>query len=123
MKEAVIVSGVRTAIGAFGGGLKSVPAVGLGALVMKNALKKIGLRPVSSDNDMALAPDKLKGRGKTELELLGDDYDTDAIPVTIDEVVMGHVLSEAQGQNTARQAMVKAGIPMETPALTINKVC
>ena len=36
---------------------------------------------------------------------------------------MGNVLQAAQGQNTARQAMIAAGIPKETPAYTINKVC
>ena len=123
MKEAVIVSGVRTAIGAFGGGLRDVPAVQLGASVMKNALKRIGLRPVSGDDELAMAPAKLKDQGKIDLEKLADDYDALATPVTIDEVIMGHVLSNAQGQNPARQAMVKAGIPKETPALTINKVC
>ncbi len=123
MKEAVIVSGVRTAVGAFGGGLKSVPVVELGALVMKDVLKRIGLRPVSNNEVMGLAPDKLKGQGKIELEKFADDYDTAATPVTIDEVIMGNVLTGAQGQNPARQAMVKAGIPKETPALTINKVC
>jgi acetyl-CoA C-acetyltransferase len=123
MNEAVIVSGARTAIGSFGGGLKNVPVVELGALVMKDVLKRIGLRPVSNSEVMALAPDKLKGQGKIGLEMLVDDYDSAALPVNIDEVVMGNVLTGAQGQNPARQAMVKAGIPKETPALTINKVC
>ena len=41
----------------------------------------------------------------------------------VDEVVMGNVLQAAQGQNPARQAMIKAGLPVETPAMTINKVC
>ena len=36
---------------------------------------------------------------------------------------MGNVLQAAQGQNTARQAMIKAGIPKETPGFTINKIC
>jgi acetyl-CoA C-acetyltransferase len=44
-------------------------------------------------------------------------------PERIDQVVMGHVLQAGQGQITARQAAVKAGIPMTTPALTVNKVC
>ncbi len=41
----------------------------------------------------------------------------------VDYVIMGHVLQAGQGQITARQAAVKAGIPMNVPALTINKVC
>lgn len=41
----------------------------------------------------------------------------------VDEVIMGHVLQTAQGQNTARQASVGAGIPKETPAMAINQVC
>lgn len=41
----------------------------------------------------------------------------------IDEVVMGHVLTAGAGQNTARQAAIKAGLPVTTPAMTINKVC
>jgi acetyl-CoA C-acetyltransferase len=44
-------------------------------------------------------------------------------PDRIDHVVMGHVIQAGQGQITARQAAVKAGIPMTTPALTVNKVC
>jgi acetyl-CoA C-acetyltransferase len=44
-------------------------------------------------------------------------------PETVDYVVMGQVLQAGQGQITARQAAVKAGIPMKTPATTINKVC
>ena len=75
VSESTVVSGVRTAVGAFGGGLKSVPVVELGALVMKDVLKRIGLRPVSSDDMMALAPDKLKGQGKIDLEKSADDYD------------------------------------------------
>ena len=44
-------------------------------------------------------------------------------PLSIDHVVMGHVLQAGQGQITARQAAVNAGIPMTVPALTVNKVC
>jgi len=68
MKEAVIVSGVRTAIGAFGGGLKDVPVVDLGALVIKEALKRANLRPVPSQAMKDAAPDKLKEQGLIELE-------------------------------------------------------
>jgi acetyl-CoA C-acetyltransferase len=123
MREAVIVSGARTAIGNFGGGLKSVPVVDLGALVIKNALQKIGLRPVASPQMEANAPDKLKGRALTELEAQYHDWQDSAAPVTIDEVIMGNVLQTGQGQNPARQAMIRAGLSKETPAYTINKVC
>ena len=123
MKEAVIVSGARTAIGNFGGGLQSVPVVDLGALVIKNALQKIGLRPVASPNMMADAPGKLKDGALTKLEAQYHDWQDSATPVTIDEVIMGNVLQTGQGQNPARQAMIRAGLPKETPAYTINKVC
>jgi acetyl-CoA C-acetyltransferase len=123
MKEVVIVSGSRTAIGTFGGSLQSVPVVELGALVMKDALKRAGLRPVAGRQMEAEAPDKLKGRGLIELEQQYQDWDAAATPVTVDEVIMGNVLQAGQGQNPARQAMVRAGVPKETPAYTINKVC
>ncbi len=123
MKEVVIVSGSRTAIGTFGGSLQSVPVVELGALVMKDALKRAGLRPVAGRQMEAVAPDKLKGRGLIELEQQYQDWDAAAAPVTVDEVIMGNVLQAGQGQNPARQAMVRAGLPKETPAYTINKVC
>jgi acetyl-CoA C-acetyltransferase len=123
MKEVVIVSGSRTAIGTFGGSLQSVPVVELGALVIKDALKRAGLRPVAGRQMEADAPDKLKGRGLIELEKQSQDWDAAATPVTVDEVIMGNVLQAGQGQNPARQAMVRAGVPKETPAYTINKVC
>jgi len=123
MKEVVIVSGSRTAIGTFGGSLQSVPVVELGALVIKDALKRAGLRPVAGRQMEADAPDKLKGRGLIELEKESQDWDATAAPVTVDEVIMGNVLQAGQGQNPARQAMVRAGVPKETPAYTINKVC
>ena len=50
-------------------------------------------------------------------------WDKAAAPVAIDEVIMGNVLQAGQGQNPARQAMIRAGISKETPAMTINKVC
>ena len=88
MKEVVIVSACRTAIGKFGGGLKDVPATELGAIVIKEAINRAGI-----DANI------------------------------VDEVVMGNVLQASLGQNPARQAMIKAGMPIETPAMTINKVC
>ncbi|MGL5616906.1 MAG: acetyl-CoA C-acetyltransferase [Sarcina sp.] len=88
MREVVIVSAVRTALGTFGGTLKDVPAADLGALVIKEALKRAGV-------DGSL----------------------------VDEVLMGNVVQAGLGQNVARQAVVKAGLPVEVPAMTINKVC
>ncbi|MGW8301897.1 MAG: thiolase family protein [Desulfobacterales bacterium] len=123
MKEVVIVSGSRTAIGTFGGGLKDVPVTELGAVVMKDVFKRADLRPVSSAVMQDAAPDKLKDQGLIELENKAYDWNDDAQPVTVDEVIMGNVLQAAQGQNPARQAMIGAGIPKETPAYTINKVC
>ena len=123
MQEVVIVSGSRTAIGTFGGGLKNIPVTELGAVVMQDVLKRANLRPVPNDIMKAAAPDKLKDQGLTELEKKSYDWDDNAQPVTLDEVVMGNVLQAAQGQNTARQSMIGAGIPKETPAYTINKVC
>ena len=123
MKEVVIVSGSRTAIGNFGGALMTTPVVELGAIVMKDVLKKAGLRPVIDDSMKAGCPDKLKDQGLIELEKKSCVWEDQATPVTIDEVIMGNVLQAGQGQNTARQAMIRAGIPKETPAVTINKIC
>ncbi len=123
MQEAVIVSGARTAIGAFGGGLKDVPAVDLGACVLKETLRRAGLRPDKGDAAVARAPERLVDQGLSEPEKFGWDWDMAAPPVTVDEVIMGNVLQAGQGQNPARQAMMRAGIPKETPAMTINKVC
>ena len=123
MKEVVIVNGVRTAIGAFGGSLKTVPVVDLGAIAMKALLKKAGLRPVKNELMAEIAPDSLKDQGPIELERQAADWDESATPVAIDEVIMGNVLQACQGQNTARQAMIRAGLPKETPAMTVNKIC
>jgi len=123
MKEVVIVSGARTSIGAFGGVLKDVSVVELGSVVMKETLKKLGLKPVISEDMMQCCADKLKNQGLIEVEKKAADWDASAMPITIDEVIMGNVLQAGQGQNTSRQAMIRAGIPKETPALTINKIC
>lgn len=48
---------------------------------------------------------------------------TGIAPAQVDEVIMGHILTAGQGQNTARQAALKAGIPVEVPAMAINKLC
>lgn len=88
MREAVIVSAARTAIGSFGGSLSTVPAHELGAIVIRAALERAGVKPEM-----------------------------------VEEVLMGQILTAAQGQNPARQAALKAGIPATVPATTINKVC
>ena len=123
MKEVVIVSGVRTPIASFGGSLKDVPVVKLGAIALKGAMKKVGLKPVVKKETLECAPDKLKGQGLIELEKKAQDWDGSAIPVPVDEVVMGNVLQACQGQNTTRQAMIQAGFPKETNAMTVNKIC
>ena len=122
-KEVVVVSGARTAIGAFGGSLKDIPVVELGATVIREALKRVGIRPESSEELLVYGPDALKPDGIIELEKKHYDYDSSLRPVQVDEVVMGNVLQGGQGQNTARQACINAGIPKETPAFTVNKVC
>jgi acetyl-CoA C-acetyltransferase len=122
-KEVVVVSGARTAIGAFGGSLKDIPVVELGATVIKEALKRAGLKPESGEELLSYGPDALKPDGIIELEKKHYDYDSSLRPIQVDEVVMGNVLQGGQGQNTARQACINAGIPKETPAFTVNKVC
>ena len=123
MEEVVIVSGTRTAIGAFGGGLKHIPVVQLGAVVIGEVLKKAGLRPETSDQMAELAPDKLKDQGIIDLEKPYATWDDGLTPIAVDEVIMGNVLQAGQGQNPARQAMIYAGVPKETPAYTVNMVC
>ena len=87
-KNIVITAAVRTAVGTFRGSLKEMQASDLGALVIKEAIKKSNLNP--------------------------DD---------IDEIIMGQVLTAAAGQNPARQAAIKAGLPVEKTAYIINQVC
>ena len=88
MRDVVIVSAVRTPVGSFGGSLKDISAARLGEIVVKEALKRIDLKP-----DM------------------------------VEELIFGCVLQGGLGQNVARQVCLKAGLPIEVPALTINKVC
>lgn len=123
MKEVVIVSGARTPIASFGGSLKDVPVVKLGAIALKGAMKKAGLKPVVTKETMDRTPEKLKGQGLIELEKKAMDWDDSAIPVPVDEVIMGNVLTACQGQNTGRQATIQAGFPKEVPAITVNKLC
>jgi acetyl-CoA C-acetyltransferase len=123
MREVVIVSGVRTPIGSFGGSLKDVPVVKLGSLVIKEALRRAGFRPETSPELIGIGPEALKDQGKTDLEQKADDWDESLRPIQVDEVIMGNVLQGGQGQNTARQASIYAGMPKETPAVTVNKIC
>lgn len=123
MKEVLIVSGVRTPVGAFGGSLRDTPVVEIGALVIKEALRRAGLRPKSGERLLAYAPQSLKGTGIIELEKQYYEWDESLKEVQVDEVIMGHVLQGGQGQNTARQATIHAGLPKETNAYTVNKVC
>jgi len=88
MREVVLAGVVRTAVGSFGGTLRDTPAVDLGALVIKEAIKRAGI-----------APDQ------------------------VDEVLMGCVIQAGLGQNVARLATLKAGLPHTVPAQTINIVC
>jgi acetyl-CoA C-acetyltransferase len=103
--------------------LKDVPAIQLGAAVIKEVLKRAGVRPQVGDLMSAGEPDKLRGLGQVPLETKADDWDVKAKTLVVDEVIMGNVLQAGQGQNPARQAMIHAGIPKETPAFTLNKVC
>jgi len=121
-REVVVVSGARTAIGAFGGTLKETPVVQLGGLVIREAMKRAGLRPRTSAQLLDYGPDALKGSGLIPLEknyAWGDNLRD----VQVDEVVMGNVLTTGQGQNPARQATLNAGLCKETSAFTVNKVC
>ena len=88
MTDIVIVAAARTAVGKFGGALAKTPASELGAVVIKDLLRRTGLS--------------------------GDQ---------ISEVILGQVLTAGCGQNPARQAVIKAGLPHGVPAYTINKVC
>ena len=120
MDEAVIVSGVRTAIGNYGGSLQDIPAVKLGSIVIKEALKKAGLK---AKGDSSYAPDSLKDEGITALEEKYADWSDSQQEVEVDEVIMGNVIQGGQGQNPARQASIYAGVPKEVNAYTVNKVC
>ncbi|MFC1909762.1 acetyl-CoA C-acetyltransferase [Chloroflexota bacterium] len=123
MREVVIVSGVRTAIGNYGGSLQDVPAAKLGSIVIKEAMKKAGLRPVTPPELLSLGPQAIKLEGLTEFEKKYHDWDSSLTPVAVDEIIMGNVLQAGQGQNPARQATLYAGMPKEVNAYTINKVC
>jgi len=123
MREVVIVSGARTAIGNYGGSLQDVPAAKLGSIVIKVAMKKAGLRPKTSPDLLNMGPQAIKTEGLTEFEKKYDDWDSSFTEVAVDEVIMGNVLQAGQGQNPARQASLYAGMPKEVNAYTVNKVC
>ncbi len=123
MANVVIVDGVRTAVGSFGGSLKDVPAKELGALVIREILVRNGLRPEISALSKEVAPDVFKNAGLSAIEEKYSSWSKDLKGITVDEVIMGNVLQAGQGQNPARQAMIMAGLPKETGAFTINKVC
>jgi len=88
MKDIVVVSGVRTAIGAFGGSLKDFSASDLGGIAIREAVKRAGIAPEQ-----------------------------------VDEVAMGCVGQAAEDAYLSRLASVKAGIPAEATAITINRLC
>ena len=123
MNEAVIVSGVRTAIGNYGGALQDIPVVKLGSIVIKEALKRAGLRPKRDAEVLSYAPEALKDADLIELEKPYYDWDDSLQEIRIDEVIMGNVIQGGQGQNTGRQSAIYAGIPKEVTAFTVNKVC
>lgn len=87
-KDIVIVAAKRTAIGSFGGALKSQSAVELGKVAAKGALESAGIKPEQ-----------------------------------VDATILGCVLQASLGQNVARQVSIGAGVPVESPAFTINQVC
>ncbi|MFY9961054.1 Acetyl-CoA acetyltransferase [compost metagenome] len=88
MQDVVIVAATRTAVGSYQGALANIPAVDLGAAVIRQLLTLTGV----------------------DAEL-------------VDEVILGQVLTAGAGQNPARQAAIKAGLPHAVPAMTLNKVC
>ena len=123
MAEAVIASAVRTAIGNYGGALQDTPVTRLGAVTIKEALKKAGLRPKVDGETLEVAPQALQDAGLIELEKKYYDWEESLKEVAIDEVIMGNVVQAGTGQNPARQASIYAGIPKEVPVYTVNKVC
>src|SRR5258708_7159258 len=88
MDDVVIISGCRTPVGKFQGSLSDLSATQLGAIVVREAVKRSGVEPAS-----------------------------------VDECIMGNVISAGLGQNPARQAAIYGGLPPEVGAMTVNKVC
>jgi acetyl-CoA C-acetyltransferase len=87
-RDVVLCSPMRTAIGTYGGTLKAVPATELGAVVVRETLRRAGLDPA-----------RLGG------------------------VIMGNVIQAGNKMNPARQAAIRGGIPVDVPAMTVNRVC
>ncbi len=123
MREVVIVSAVRTAIGNYGGALKDVPVVKLGSCIINKALKIAGLRPGRDPGILSYSPEAFRDTGLIELETNCYDWDDSLKEVSVEEIIIGNVLQAGQGQNTARQASIYAGIPKEVNAYTVNKIC
>lgn len=123
MSNVVIVNGVRTAVGAFGGSLKTVPAKDLGALVIRETLSRSGFKPIVSTYAKADGPDACKDESLAPIEQKYYNWDNNLEEIPIDEVIMGNVIQAGQGQNSGRQAMIRAGLPKETTAITVNKIC
>jgi acetyl-CoA C-acetyltransferase len=123
MQEVAIVSGARTAIGAFGASLKDIPVVRMGALVIHEALTRAGLKPKTERDLSDYGPELLKDTGLTELEKSYSNWSDSLAEIHVDEVIMGNVLQGGQGQNTGRQAAIYSGLPKETYAFTVNKIC
>lgn len=121
MEDAVIVSGARTAVGAFAGALKGVRVVDLGALVIGEAIRRAGLRPAVDELNRYCRPEG--GEGETRIAGVAGSFDSSLTPAYFDECIMGNVLQAAQGQNPARQAAIYGGLPVETNAWTVNMVC
>ncbi|MCK5681980.1 acetyl-CoA C-acyltransferase, partial [bacterium] len=122
MREVAIVSTSRTAIGNYGGSLKGIPVVDLGATVIRDVLEKAKCRPVTSAAVAAAGPEALSGK-ECPIESKYNSWDSSFAEIQVDEVIMGNVIGAAQGQNVTRQAMIRAGLPRESAGYTINKVC
>ncbi|MDP2917516.1 MAG: acetyl-CoA C-acetyltransferase [Dehalococcoidia bacterium] len=123
MREVVIVSGARTAIGNYGGALLDVPAARLCAITIKEALKRAGIRPKRNPVTLELNAAVLKGTDPIDIEKQCYDWDSSLKEAVIDEVVVGNVLQAGQGQNPGRLATIWAGLNREVPAYTVNKLC
>jgi acetyl-CoA C-acetyltransferase len=123
MTEVVIVSGVRTAIGTFGAGLRDVEVMDLGKVVIKGVLDRIGRRPVVPEGVKELRPSILRDVDKSPIEQKYMAWDESLPGLEVDEVIMGNVIQAGQGQNTGRQASIRAGMPQEVNVTTVNKIC
>jgi len=123
MTTPVIINGARTPVGKFGGSLTSVPLVELGRVVINEAVKRAGMRPAISDEVRSFRPDIFGDFDMTDSNRKYYDYSSDLTPVYFDEVIMGNVIQAGLGQNPARQSSIYAGMPEETNAFTVNKVC